>query len=78
VAPLPLSRSLVFVLSVIAFAALSLAGTPTSSRQFHYPSALVAVCPDVGVALLLNDVLGLDAGGFLGDTHLGLDGGFVG
>jgi hypothetical protein len=41
-----------------------LAGNPTSSRQFHYPGALVAVCPDIGVALLLNGVLRLDTGGW--------------
>ena len=47
-----------------------LAGNPTSSHQFHYPSALVAVCLDIGVPLLLNDVLGLDPGEFLGDIRL--------
>ena len=68
---------LVFVLSVVSFAVSSplhsvthssrLAKSPISSRQFHYPRALVDVCADIDLSLLVDDVLGLN---LLGDICL--------
>ena len=74
-----LSSLFVFALS---FVSLAVAGplnptTPSSrlpknlisSRQFHYKKALIDICADVDLSVLLDDVLGLDVS-LLGDICL--------
>ncbi|KAF9652707.1 hypothetical protein BDM02DRAFT_3183394 [Thelephora ganbajun] len=46
------------------------AKNPISSRQFHYPRALIDVCANIDLSVTLNDVLGLNLGSVLGDICL--------
>ena len=47
------------------------AGNPISSRQFHYPRALVDICAEVNLSAILGDVVGLlNLGGLFGDICL--------
>ena len=71
---------LVFILSFVSFVVSGplhsnthssrLTKSYISSRQFHYPRALVDVCAGVDLSLALGDTLGLNLGSLTGDICL--------
>jgi len=75
-----LNSLLILVLSFVSFVisgplhstthSSRLAKNHVSSRQFHYPRALVDVCADVDLSLGLGDILRLNLGSLLGDICL--------
>jgi hypothetical protein len=71
---------LVIVLSFVSFVlsgplqssthSSRLARNPISSRQFHYPRALVDICAEVDLSLPLTNVVGLNLRGVSGNICL--------